>query len=173
MGIKWLPLAGYTLPIFNADQSNGLKMVIQNRITEIRAYGPESQASPPRAESFLREKKFCPLLRWQLNVEGLVISPISRPRARGRDASVVLALQIKLRERTRLHKSPMKKKTKQQQQNNEHVLLQFTMFSPTPQRHPCRSDQRMLQMHCGKTAARLWLCSCSVWRLFERLPRWF
>lgn len=41
MRIKWLPLAGYTLLIFNKDQSNGLKIMILNRITEIGAYCPE------------------------------------------------------------------------------------------------------------------------------------
>lgn len=55
--IKWLPLTGYTLPIFNADQSNGLKIVIHDRITEIRAYCPALQASSPPAESSLRGER--------------------------------------------------------------------------------------------------------------------
>lgn len=36
-GNKWLPFTGYTLPVFNRDQSNGLMVIILNRINEIRA----------------------------------------------------------------------------------------------------------------------------------------
>lgn len=58
IGFKWLPLKGYTLPIFDADQFNGLKIFVLNRITKNQAYCPESEAStPPPAESSPRGKK--------------------------------------------------------------------------------------------------------------------
>lgn len=54
------------------------------------------------------------------------------------------------------------------------VSVMDAVFSPTPQqRRPCRPDQRMLQMHCGKkkkTALRAWVWP-SNGRLLVTTPR--
>lgn len=115
-------------------------------------------------------EKYCPLLRWQLynflyNFSYLM-TPCSEKRCFVR---VGIAGQTAW-----AHTQAYKPDTQLKKNNNLQInpsSAQLTVFSPAPQRHLCRSVERlMLQMHCGKNShACVRQGRCCMWQLFEPL----